>query len=98
MVLMPGRPEPEQGGPPVDSDPAVTRQVSKWQYFKFNAFYTFMMLILLPLTVQISTTPFFMLTTFVTFKFGIIWVAVTVPVAWFVHLWADILWMMLVKK
>lgn len=98
MVLMPGQAEPEDGGPAVDSDPGVNRQVSAWQYFKFNAFYTALMAVLLPLTVQFSTMPFYIASTVLVFKYGILWGVLLVPVSWSIDMATDFLWMMLVKK
>lgn len=97
MVLMPGRPEPEQGGPAVESEPGVTRQVSSWQYFKFNTFYTLLMVVLLPLTVQFSTLPFYLATLALVFKKGLVWGVLLMPVAWGIDLVTDFIWMMLVK-
>lgn len=98
MVLMPGQAEPEAEGPPVESDPGATRQVSAWQYFKFNAFYTLLIAVLLPLSVQFSTVPFYIATTVLVFKFGVLWGVLLVPISWGIDLTTDILWMMLVKK
>lgn len=98
MVLMPGKPEPEDGGPPVLSDPGATRQVSTWQYFKFNAFYSLLMVVLLPLTVQFSTLPFYFAMMVLVFKQGLLWGVLLMPAAWGIDLATDFLWMMLVKK
>lgn len=98
MVLMPGRPEPEDGGPPVESEPGVTRQVSSWQYFKFNALYSLIMAVLLPLSVQFATLPFFIASSVLVFKYGIVWGVLLMPASWAIDLCTDFLWMMAVKK
>jgi hypothetical protein len=98
MVLMPGKPEPQEGGPAVTSDPGATRQVSSWQYFKFNAFYTLLMVVLLPLSVQFSTLPFYLASLVLVFKKGIVWGVLLMPVSWGIDLVTDFVWMMLVKK
>ena len=82
----------------MEEDPAVTRQVSSWQYFKFNAFYSLVMVVLLPLTVQLTTLPFYVATTILVFRFGLLWGALLVPASWAIDLGVDILWMMVVKK
>lgn len=99
-MLRPGVPEPEAGGPPVDPecDPGVTRQVSTWQYVKFNVIYSLIMAVLLPLSVQASTLPFYVATSVVVFKFGVLWGVLLVPVSYLCDLAMDVLWMMVVKK
>lgn len=98
MVLMPGRPEPEEGGPAIEEDPAVCRRVGTWQYVKFNLFYSLMMLLVLPLTVLLSTLPFSIASAVLVFKTGLLWASLLVPVSWMLGLAMEVLWMMLVKK
>lgn len=98
MVLMPGKAEPEEGGPPVESDPGITRQVSSWQYFKFNAFYTLIMAVLLPISIQCATLPFYIATSVLVYKYGILWGVLLLPVSWAIDLCTDFLWMMMVKR
>lgn len=76
----------------------MTRQVSTWQYVKFNVTYSLIMAVLLPLALLASTLPFYVVTSVVMFKFGLLWGALLVPVAYLCDLTMDVLWMMVVKK
>jgi len=56
------------------------------------------MMVLLPVSAQLCTTPFYLATTVVVFKCGIVFGALLVPGTWLFELAMEILWMALVKR